>query len=271
MSAPHASRPPLSEETCRRMAALVMLDRVITEPRSYHPALLDGDDEFLGSLFDYMLGEDLVSVGDDDYYEATPKGNKAYQQMLQQQRSYLIHFDLYSAVDLSEGAFADEEHDLLDDPRWSDLRVAVAEFKAIEPYRMVFLSMLADGSFFENADWKFDLVLGSSFFKELEEIVRSQISIDELGYEDEDGSVIPGESVLEDVILQGARVNRERMEHERSRQESLLDDEPPDEDGDGEEEYETVVAYVPYDPWGPAAAYMGSALFVEALWLSAYW
>jgi hypothetical protein len=268
-----SGRKPLDEETCRRFGALVLLHRVISTPAAYHAALLEGDDSLLEPSFDFMLAEDLVTVGEDDHYRATAKGQAAYRNLLHQQQSYLAHYDIYGAVDLAEGVFADPERDWLDDARWSDLRVAVAEYKGIDPYRMVFLSMLADGSFFGNPNWKFDLALGSSFFKELEEIVRSQLTVGELGYGDEDGSRIAGEAVLEDVILQGARINRERMERERERQASLFEEDAArrEREAGEDEEGEALAAWVPYDPWAPLAAYAGSALFVEALWLSGHW
>lgn len=264
-------RSALSEESCHQMAALILLDRLITEPGKYHAGMMDEENELMEPLFDFMMGEDLISVGGDDLFQPTEKGRKAYQTLLHQRQSYLANFEVYAAVDLAEGLFGDADKDHLDAPNWSDLRVAAAEYKGIDPFRLVFLSMLADGTFFENDGWKFDILLGSSFFKELEEIVTSQIHIEELGYQDEDGTSIAGETVLEDVILQGAEVNRERMERIRDEegQGSLFDEEAErrGEDDDWEEEW----IYVPYDPWGPAAAYMGSALFVEALWLSSYW
>lgn len=265
-------RPPLAEVEKRRLAALVLLHRVVTEPKAFHAALLEQeDDALLDNTFKFMLSEELVKIGDDDYYQPTEKGAKAYQGLLHQQQSYLMHFDIFSRVDLAEGVFAEEETDYLDDPRWADLRVAVGEYKGIDPYRMVFLGLLAEGRFFQDEDWKFDLALGSTFFTELEEIVASQLSLDDLGYVAEDGARISGETVIEDVILQGSKINRARADRERQRQQQTLfeEEEPARRGDDGEGELDWV--YAPYDPWGPMAAYAGSALFVEALWLSAFW
>ena len=262
----------LGEESCHQMAALVLLDRLVAEPEKYHAGMMDEDDNLMEPLFDFMMREDLISVGEDDHFSPTEKGRKAYQTLLDQQQSYLANFDVYAAVDLAEGRFGDAERDNLDAPNWTDLRVAAAEYKGIDPYRMVFLSMLADGTFFENPGWKFDILLGSSFFKELEGIVGSQIGVEELGYQDEDGTPVSGETVLEDVILQGAEVNRERMEREReSESQASLFDEEENRRGRDDDDWEEEWVYVPYDPWMPATAYMGSALFVEALWLSSYW
>ncbi|HKJ00664.1 MAG TPA: hypothetical protein VKB51_19505 [bacterium] len=266
-----SDRPALSEATCKRFAALALLDRMAHAPGAFHAALLEGDNTFLEPVFDFMLAEDLVSIGDDDHYRATPLGRRAYQRLLHQQQSYLAHFDIFAGVDLGEGTFAEPEADYLDDPRWSDLRVAAAELKGVDPYRIVFLSMLASGQFFENPGWKFDVALGSSFFSELEAIVREQIAMEELGYQDEDGTLITGEDVLQDVILQGAAINQQRLAEERNRQPSLLNEEEGPAEGEEENLSAFDVALVPYEPFGPAAAYAGSATFVEPLWLDPYW
>lgn len=262
----------LSEEQQGQFAGLILLDRVVSEPGRFHVALLDKpDDELLEPVFKRLLDDELVQMGDDDHYAPTERGRKAFQNMLHQQQSYLAHFDIFARVDLGEGTFADLDQDFLEDTRWEDLRVAVAEYKSIDPFRIVFLAMLAEGKFFENPDWKFDLALGSSFFTELEDIVASQVTVAELGYAAEDGARISGETVIEDVILQGSRINKERMERERTRQQSLLDDERDAQRADGEDGEDDDWVMMPYDPWLPMTAYMGSALFVEPLWLSPYW
>lgn len=266
-------REPMGELLKRQHAGLILLDRLVTQENAFHAALLESeDDHLLDDTFKYLMSEEIVEIADNDYYQATERGRKAYQNLLHQQQSYLAHFDIFARVDMAEGQFADQESDYLDDPRWTDMRVAVAEYKGIDPHRMVFLAMLAEERFFDNPDWKFDLALGSSFFTELEEIVASQTTIGELGYLAEDGGRVSGENVIEDVILQGSKLNKERMERFREReQQSFLDEEQNGGEEDNGHRSEGELVYVPYDPWMPMGGYMGSALFVEALWLSSFW
>ena len=264
----HSHRDALDEAQRMQMAGLVLLDRVMTTPRGFHAALLEEeDDAVLDTVFKYLVSEGLVDIAEDDFYVATSKGRQAYQDMIHMQQSYLAHFDVFSRVDLGEGAFADPERDYLDDPRWSDLRVCVAEYKGIDPYRMVFLAQLSDEQFFENPDWKFDLALGSSFFTEMEEVVKSQIVLEELAYEIEGGEVVPGDEVIEDVILQGARINQERRDRELSRQQENFGW----EGGNGEDEDEEDWTLQPYNPGEALNAYMGSPRFVEPMWKKPLW
>ena len=99
----------------------------------------------------------------------------------------------------------------------------MAEHKGIDPYRVVFLAMLSDESFFASKDWYFDLAMGTLFDK-LESITKEQIRIDELSYDDEDGNEVMGEEVVADVIEQGSQLAQERRERQ------AFDQDVPDEE-----------------------------------------
>ena len=282
MSAGRRAREGLSEEQRRRLSALVLLDRVVTIERAFHAGLLEHeDDELLDPVFSYLLTQGLLEIGADDHYRATARGVGAYHKLLHLQQSYLAHFDIFARVDLAAGSFWDPAQDTPEEPRWSDLRVAVAEHKGIDPYRTVFLALLAEEHFFDNPDWKFDLALGSTFFSELEQLVAAQVSVDELGYTAEDGARVAGAEVLEDVLLQGARLNRERYEQRsrearRSLQTALFDPAGADDfaaqpNGAAADDGPGSAAPELYDPQRALAAYAANARFVEGLWLAPFW
>ncbi|MBF0288761.1 MAG: hypothetical protein HQM14_13160 [SAR324 cluster bacterium] len=258
----------LDEEKQQQFAGMILLDRMIAGEARVHASLMDNDDKLLEKYLNVMESKGLIGVGEDNYYMVTEAGKQLYQKLLDQQVSYATHFDIYSHVNLSEGTFADKESDFLEDDCWADLRVAVAIFKGIDPYRMVFLAMLSDESFFQNPDWKFDMAMGT-LFEELEDIVRSQITEDELSYEDEEGTV-SGYSVLEDVIQQGAAINQERYQKQQEQEREL-------EKYTEQPEQETVTIIqnggygYGYDPMMTLGAYAASALFIEAIWHDPYW
>ena len=190
--------------------ALDAVEREMEEvnSRRFHLSLASKDEDQLEPTLKEMEKQGWIEVGEDDYYITNDKGLEIYQKLTEQQESYVSHFDIYAYVDLREGVFADPQSDLLEGDRWSDLRVAVAEHKGIDPYRVVFLSMLADGVWFENPDWRFDLGMGT-LLDNLESLVMDQLSVDELGYEDDQG-MVEGEEVIADVIEQGTTMTRER-------------------------------------------------------------
>ncbi len=190
-------------------------------------ALAETDDEGLESLLNFMESRGTLTVEEDNYYKATDKGHEVYQDLVKQLEAYVTHFEVYAYVDLEQGIFGDPETDLLEGDKWSDLRVAVAEHKGIDPYRVVFLAMLSAETFYENPDWKFDLCMGT-LFDEMDQIVQDQLHVDDLGYSDSEGT-ISGDDVVRDVIQQGSQIAAERRQMEQQLGEKKLVDKTPDE------------------------------------------
>ena len=190
-------------------------------------ALAETDDEGLESLLNFMESRGTLTVEEDNYYKATDKGHEVYQDLVKQLEAYVTHFEVYAYVDLEQGIFGDPEKDLLEGEKWSDLRVAVAEHKGIDPYRVVFLAMLSAETFYENPDWKFDLSMGT-LFQEMKQITLEQFHVDDLGYSDGEGNV-SGEEVIRDIIRQGSELISQRKSREQEIKGRKQAEESPDE------------------------------------------
>jgi len=190
-------------------------------------ALAETDDEGLESLLNFMESRGTLTVEEDNYYKATDKGHEVYQDLVKQLEAYVTHFEVYAYVDLEQGIFGDPEKDLLEGEKWSDLRVAVAEHKGIDPYRVVFLAMLSAETFYENPDWKFDLSMGT-LFQEMKQIVLEQLHVDDLGYSDSEGEV-SGEEIIRDIIEQGSELVAKRTSREQENKGRKQEEESPDE------------------------------------------
>ena len=190
-------------------------------------ALAETDDEGLESLLNFMESRGTLTVEEDNYYKATDKGHEVYQDLVKQLEAYVTHFEVYAYVDLEQGIFGDPETDLLEGDKWSDLRVAVAEHKGIDPYRVVFLAMLSAETFYENPDWKFDLSMGT-LFQEMKQIVLEQLHVNDLGYSDSEGKV-SGEEVIRDIIEQGSELVAQRKSREQEIKGRKQAEESPDE------------------------------------------
>ena len=190
-------------------------------------ALAETDDEGLESLLNFMESRGTLTVEEDNYYKATDKGHEVYQDLVKQLEAYVTHFEVYAYVDLEQGIFGNPETDLLEGDKWSDLRVAVAEHKGIDPYRVVFLAMLSAETFYENPDWKFDLSMGT-LFQEMEQIALEQLHVDDLGYSESEGKV-SGEEVIRDIIEQGSELAAKRKSREQEIKGRKQAEESPDE------------------------------------------
>ena len=190
-------------------------------------ALAETDDEGLESLLNFMESLGTLTVEEDNYFKATDKGHDVYQDLVKQLEAYVTHFEIYAYVDLEKGIFGDPETDLLEGDKWSDLRVAVAEHKGIDPYRVVFLAMLSAETFFENPDWKFDLSMGT-LFQDMQQLVLEQLHVNDLGYSDSEGKV-SGEEVISDIIEQGSELVTKRTSREQENKGRKQEEERPDE------------------------------------------
>ncbi|MDH4224162.1 MAG: hypothetical protein OEW12_00775 [Deltaproteobacteria bacterium] len=212
-------RPGLPPAHRMRLSAAIVLDRLAANPGGFKAGDSSPSAEILAPVWEYLKSQNLALEAD-GVYQLTPKGQTAHQQISRMRESYLTHFDIFALVNLEEGMFGSledvsQEGELDED--WVDLRVAVAEFKGVDPYTLVFCAMLSDPDFFAGDEWMEDLPADSFFYQELEAIVQSQLAAWELGIEpatdekEESGEEnMTGEEVLEFVIGQGAQINRER-------------------------------------------------------------
>jgi hypothetical protein len=190
-------------------------------------ALIETDDQGLEPLLKFMEERGTLTVSEDNYYLPTAKGEEVYQHLVEQLEAYVVHFDVFAYVDLEEGVFGDPKTDLLEGDQWSDLRVAVAEHKGIDPYRVVFLALMSAGKFYENPDWKFDLSLGT-LFDEMEQIVQDQLCVEDLSYKDVEEQ-ISGDDVIRDIIEQGNLLAKERRQEQQETEEKEQAEATPDE------------------------------------------
>lgn len=252
----------ITDEQRKEYASGFLLDQMINGGKSYSVVLEDADRD-LEPLFVYMMSREYLNLDENNNYVPTSAGSEKLENLKQRYEEYLAHFDLFCAVDLETGEFAFEKIFELDDDAWEsfineerfvDLRIAVAWFKKINPADFVFLSFLKEGRFdTERSDWQFDLLSGL-IWGQVEEIIDTAIQIEDLAYHTEEGELIPGETVIEDVIRQGAKLSeRLYIEEERLRHESS--EYPNDYYDDNQESYSVVTYQSYFDPF-----------FVSPLW-----
>ena len=211
----------------REALAEIEKEMVENEHCRLNLALIETDDQGLEPLLKFMEERGTLTVSEENYYLPTPKGEDVYQHLVEQLKAYVVHFDVFAYVDLEEGAFGDPKTDLLEGDQWSDLRVAVAEYKGIDPYRVVFLALMSADKFYENPDWKFDLSLGT-LFDEMEQIVQDQLCVEDLSYKDEEEQV-SGEDVIRDIIEQGNLLAKGSRREEQEIEDKEQTEATPDE------------------------------------------
>lgn len=188
-----------------RFICLVLLNEIINQ-QAYPPVKVTGEDVYLDYHLKLLLSKGMLEIKDAAYVP-TELGRTELANFYEKYYEYLKIFDIFCAVDLESGTFAfeqinnpsfDDEKwvDFLSNERFSDVRVAVADFKGLNPIEIVFMSFLTEGRFEVGAErWQHHLT-GDDTWREIEEICNTAVSRE---YLEADG-------VLEDVIAKGTEV-----------------------------------------------------------------
>lgn len=183
--------------------SVVLLNEIINF-QHYFPVKLEGEDVYLTDHLDKMLHAGLLNI-DNGHFVPTPAGREVLVNFYGRYQEYLKMFDIFSAVDLEAGEFAFQHinnpemtdeywFELLADQRFSDVRIAVADFKGINPIEVVFMSYLTEGHFDMGLPRWQHYLTGSEPWNEILEICNTAIDVEYL----------KADGVLENVITQGS-------------------------------------------------------------------
>ena len=201
----------LTEEKKKEYAGIFVLEYMINRPKTF-PLFLEGNDQDLEPILEWLMTQGYVEMHKQEKYIPTNAGRKVIESFIARYSEYLNVFDVYCAIDLEQGEYAFSSYSDFDDTakwreylnqhRWEDMRIAVAEYKGMDPIEIVFMSFISEGRFGRNTlGWQFDLLLGS-VWDEIIEICNSSIHWKQLAYTDENGEV-EAESVIEHIISGG--------------------------------------------------------------------
>lgn len=252
------------EKDKTKFISLVLLNEII-QYQKYFPVQLTGEDVFLDHYLMLLADKGLLRV-ERSKYVPTEKGREEIVNFYAKYYEYLKMFDIFCAVDLEKGEFAfsriqedltdDQWFAILDDERYTDVRVAVADFKGINPTEIVFMSFLNEGRFDCTIDGWQNSLTSDSVWREIEEICNSAVTREYL----ENGGV------LEDVITQGTAI---AMKLIKDAEDSLNDEEETEEviEETTVEEYVDVVdmPVYGYSYWDPYY----DPYYISPIWVAA--
>lgn len=255
------SKYRISEHERFKYVGLVLLNEIINF-QNYFPVKLVHNGAFLEPYLQQLHSVGCLRI-EKGKYVPTEAGRNEVVNFYKKYYEYLKLFDIFCAVDLENGTFAfseiddfesdDEWFSYLEDEKFSDVRVAVAEFKGLDPREIVFMSFLNEGRFeLQGPNWEMDLT-GASVWDEIQEICSSAVSYD---YLMEDGS-------LENVVVEGTKVALDIIKNAEAVVEEFYEEE-------NEDEYETYVEIVEVEEiyedeyWDP---YYYDPFYVSPIWL----
>jgi DNA-binding PadR family transcriptional regulator len=255
----------VTPELKNRFIGIVLINQMINFQK-YFPAKLEQDDTYLG---DYLknLEKNGLAVITKGKYVPTEKGREYLSNFFSKYYEYLKMFDIYCAVDLEKGEFAfsnigedfsdDTWIKYLNEERFSDVRVAVAEFKKLDPMEIVFMSFVNEARF-ETSEyrWQYNLT-GDKVWEDIAEICNTAVSCEYLLADD----------VIQNVIKKGTEIALEIIkdaeESDNNSNEEIITETTTEET---EEEYVDVVEmpYYSYDYWDP---YYYDPYYISLIWL----
>lgn len=170
---------------------LLLLNHIINEGGQI-PIMMQDEYRILEPLIIKLVAKGYLQIpSGSDVYRPTSKGRESLKIFMQRFAEYIQIYDVYCAVDLQDGTFAfenffnfntdDEWNNYLNQPnKWTDCRVAVAEFKKINPIEIIFMSFLKNGRFdLSQTGWQTDIFTGL-IWKEIQDICNSNFSVDEI-------------------------------------------------------------------------------------------
>ncbi len=224
--------------------------------------LLEGDDALLEAQLDWLNRKGLIEADSEANYVVTERGEHALDRFSARYRDFVATLDIYCAVDLEAGEFGyakffdfENEEDFrayLELERFSDLRVAVATFKGLDPVEVVFMGAIFDGAL-EGPDWQSELN-DDEFWEEVFAICSTAIRQEELADPGVPGD--DGRETLSTIVERGALLNIELRQQEDRLRAQDASAEPRDED-----EY-TIEEYRQYaDPLYVAPVWTGGWFF----------
>jgi len=169
----------LDEEKKHEFARLYLLDYMIEEEPKI-PIMLDEHNEDLEPLFEELMARELIEIDKSQCYRVSKKGVERHRRFLRRYREMMAINDIFCAVDLATGEMAINDifcavdlatgefafsyyddypdrrswENFLSQPRWDDLRIAVAEYLGEDPIELVFMSFINEKRFGRDADGK---------------------------------------------------------------------------------------------------------------------
>ncbi|MDD9950995.1 MAG: hypothetical protein OXT67_05465 [Zetaproteobacteria bacterium] len=209
----NAAKYSISQSSRLQYAGLYLLLELSESSCAEIVGELESNAKILEPILSWLLEQQYIGAKGKNDFAITEKGKSVVRTFKEKYNRFVEDYDIFSAVDLGEGEFAyshlpefdnDEQWlEFIDQDRWEDLRIAVAEHKGDDPIELIFMSLIADGEYGrdEHGQWDENLLTGA-IWDEIVEIANTAVPLTALAYEDE-GQIVSAKEVMADILAQG--------------------------------------------------------------------
>ena len=245
----------ITDNDKKTFKSIILLNELVNGQHTFS-TINNGDDALLEKLFIELMGKGYVTTSG-SRYSATNKGKEVLDTFMKRYTEYLKVYDVFAFIDLDKGEFAFSKYfdfpsdatwdRFKSDPRFEDLRIAVAIFKKLNPAEIVFMSFINENRFdTTQVGWQMDL-LSDAIWDEIEEICKTALKPEQLGQDAMIDIVEQGSKIVVDLVKEEDRKHQEELVAQKQ---SVSDDGEVIEELVEETYYQPAVYYESYyDPF----------------------
>jgi hypothetical protein len=201
---------------------IIILNEMINNHRKF-PIVGDSNIDMLKTLLTSMSAKELVEIKNNEFVP-TEKGRENLLNFYKKFWESIKIFQIFSAVDLTNGTFAYSDYWNMDEDKFlayinqsnfDDVRIAVAEFKKIDPIELVFMDFLSKNTIdVSSDDWAFQ-IMSDLVWSEIIEICENAIHVEELEEGDAIINIIKqGSELAIDLIKQEDELLKQAKEED---------------------------------------------------------
>ena len=214
----------LTPEQKMYFSSVLIMD-IINEDGTEFPVILSDKELRLDMYLLHMAEQGWLKVVGGKYIP-TEDGVAMLLNHKQKLVEFRALYKIYCAVDLGKGEFGydkyfdfdtDEEFiEYINQEQFEDMRVAVCEFKKINPLEVIFLEMFDSGKFgLDTEDWVYELVT-SKTWDLMVSIANDNVHVDDLIEYDENNKVTAtGEQVMEIILARGSELSKNLLKQQQ--------------------------------------------------------
>ena len=234
---------------------ILLLNYIINDGGSL-PILMQDDFKYLNKITTEMVAKGYLQISGANFVPTT-KGKDVLKTFMQRYLEYLKIYDVFCSVDTGTGEFANDKYydfetdeewgKFVNDPRFEDVRIAVAEYKKLDPMEIVFMSFINKGRFdLTKKGWQFDVYSGLAW-GEIEKICNSALSVSQLN----DGAPEVMDNIIKagaDIAIKLLKIEDERKAKEEAEAKRIAELQANEEEDEETEEIVEEIIVTEYTP-----------------------